>query len=71
MNEYEVIVTPNVVRVFHVTAESPERAIELIAEGEEACGDEKVEHVRDKEHGYNVAGISPMSLAIGDFIAAD
>jgi hypothetical protein len=27
MNEYEVVVTPHIVRVFHVTAESPERAM--------------------------------------------
>jgi hypothetical protein len=69
MNEYEVIATPNVVRVFHVTAESPERAVELIAAGEEERDGEKVTHVKDKEHGYDIAGVSPMSSAVGDFVA--
>jgi hypothetical protein len=31
MNECEVVVTPHVVSIFHVTAESPERAVGLIA----------------------------------------
>ena len=35
MNEYEVVVMPDIVRIFHVTAESPERAVELIDAGEE------------------------------------
>lgn len=69
MDEYEVIVAPLVVRVFHVTAESPERAIELIADGEEERDGEKVVHVKDKEQGYEVAGVSPMTRAVGDFIA--
>jgi hypothetical protein len=34
MNEYEIVVTPHVVRIFHVPAESPQRAVELIADGE-------------------------------------
>jgi hypothetical protein len=69
MNEYEVIVAPRVSRVFHVTAESPERAVELIAGGEEERDGEQVVHVRDKEHGYDVAGVSPMDRAVGDFVA--
>jgi hypothetical protein len=79
MNEYEVVVTPHVVRIFHVTAESPERAAKLVEEGEEERDGEKVVHVADKVHGYDVAGeyvlrlmgnrvwVSP--LAVGDFIA--
>jgi len=30
---------------------------------------EKVVHVKDKEHGYEVMGVSPMARAAGDFIA--
>lgn len=69
MNEYEVIVGPNVVRVFHVTATSPERALEFIAAGEEELSGEKVVHVKDKEDGYDVIGVSPMDLAVGSLIA--
>ena len=69
MNEYEVIVAPRVVRVFHVTAESPERAVALVAAGEEEREGEQVVHVRDKEHGYDVACVSPMDRAVGDFVA--
>ena len=69
MNEYEVVAVPNVVRIFRVTAETPERAVELIAEGEEEREGESVTRVKDKEHGYDIAGVSPMDLAVGDFIA--
>jgi hypothetical protein len=47
-----------------------QRAVELIAAGEEEHDGEKVIHVRDIEHGYQVAGVSPMRLAVGDFIAS-
>ena len=38
-------------------AESRDRAIELIAEGEEERDGEKVLHVRDKEDGYDVVDV--------------
>ena len=68
MNEYEVLVTPRVARVFRVTAESPERAVELIRDGEEERDGEQVLHVLDTEHGYDVAGVSPWSRAISEYL---
>ena len=40
----------------------------LYGAGEEERDDENVVHVRDKEHGYDVAGVSPMDPAVGDFL---
>jgi hypothetical protein len=41
----------------------------VIAAGEEERDGESVTHIKDKEHGYDVAGVAPMSLAVGDSIA--
>ena len=48
-------VTANIVCIFHVAAESLERAVELSAAGRggELEG-EKVTHVKGNEHGYGV-----------------
>lgn len=56
MNEYVVLVAPTVERLFHVTAETRARAVELVAEHEEEGDGEKVLHVRDKERGYEGRG---------------
>jgi hypothetical protein len=57
MHEYEVTVVPSVVRVFRVTAATPERAAELIAADEPEQDGEQVIHVGDKEHGYDVVEV--------------
>jgi hypothetical protein len=60
MNEFEVVVIPQVTQTFHVTARSPERAVELIAEGEAERDGETVVHVRDKQWAsFELIGVTP------------
>ena len=63
MNTYEVVASPKlVVRIFHVIAESPERAAELITVGQGEREGEAVTLVQEKEGGdYEVVDVSPLN----------
>jgi hypothetical protein len=68
VNTYIVTAAVNLVRTFYVTADSPDRAAELIGAGEEALNGEKVVHDRDREQGYEVVDVDEYAGAVPEFI---